>query len=117
VLDSDEAKLEADYLDALQRPLQPLRDHLEFNTYEVFEKDPVKYERYQQAMRLALAAQQKAMTVFVVRAGRGPLVTCTLQAFRELSPNWRACTIVHKVDRIIEWLHNKSDVQRSVFAQ
>ena len=31
------------YEDYLQTPLQPLMDNLESQTYEVFEKDPVKY--------------------------------------------------------------------------
>merc|ERR1711953_53556 len=32
--------------DTLQSPLQPLMHHLESSTYEVFEKDPIKYEQY-----------------------------------------------------------------------
>ena len=31
------------YQDFLQVPLQPLHDHLDANTYEVFERDPYKY--------------------------------------------------------------------------
>jgi protein arginine N-methyltransferase 5 len=54
ILDSEEAVLETPYLDNLQSPLQPLGDHLEYQTYETFEKDPVKYERYGQAVELAL---------------------------------------------------------------
>lgn len=42
------------YEDVLQYPLQPLKDNLESSTYEVFEKDPVKYSRYQDAIVLAL---------------------------------------------------------------
>ena len=33
-----------------QIPLQPLADNLESQTYEVFEKDPVKYVNYEQVM-------------------------------------------------------------------
>lgn len=33
----------APYRDFLQAPLQPLMDNLESQTYETFEKDPVKY--------------------------------------------------------------------------
>ncbi|XP_030825426.1 LOW QUALITY PROTEIN: protein arginine N-methyltransferase 5 [Camarhynchus parvulus] len=36
--------------DYLQSPLQPLMDNLESQTYEVFEKDPIKYCQYQQAI-------------------------------------------------------------------
>jgi hypothetical protein len=35
VLDTDESKMETDYLDHLQSPLQPCFDNLEFGTYEV----------------------------------------------------------------------------------
>lgn len=42
------------YEDYLQCPLQPLMDNLESQTYEVFEKDPVKYSQYQEAVRQAL---------------------------------------------------------------
>lgn len=42
------------YEDFLQLPLQPLMDNLESQTYEVFEKDPVKYTEYQRAMYLAI---------------------------------------------------------------
>ncbi|XP_031465837.1 protein arginine N-methyltransferase 5 [Phasianus colchicus] len=38
------------YEDYLQCPLQPLMDNLESQTYEVFEKDPIKYSQYQQAI-------------------------------------------------------------------
>src|SRR5690606_4559416 len=42
------------YQDYLQSPLQPLADNLESLTYEVFEKDPVKYNQYENAIKLAL---------------------------------------------------------------
>ncbi len=54
ILDSEEANIETPYLDHLQSPLQPLGDHLEYQTYEIFEKDPVKYLRYGEAVALAL---------------------------------------------------------------
>ena len=80
----------AGYQDYLQSPLQPLTDNLESQTYEVFEKDPVKYDLYEQAIRKALrewADQGKPasspdgrVVVAVVGAGRGPLVTRALRA-------------------------------------
>ena len=80
----------AGYQDYLQAPLQPLTDNLESITYEVFEKDPVKYDLYLQAIERALMdwRQQNKPTsgsmgkvvVAVVGAGRGPLVTRALQA-------------------------------------
>lgn len=43
------------YEDYLQCPLQPLMDNLESQTYEVFEKDPVKYREYERAMYMAIS--------------------------------------------------------------
>jgi protein arginine N-methyltransferase 5 len=94
MLDTNEAIMERDYLDGLQRPLQPLQDHLEFHTYETFEKDPVKYAEYQRAMTMVMidihnndkettATTTGPLTLFVIGAGRGPLVTCALHAHRE----------------------------------
>lgn len=86
MLDSTEASMEEAYLDHLQRPLQPLGDHLEFSTYETFEKDPVKYAEYQNAIFMALndhvSISSKSITVviLVAGAGRGPLVKCALDA-------------------------------------
>ncbi|XP_059471345.1 protein arginine N-methyltransferase 5 [Neocloeon triangulifer] len=75
------------YEDFLQCPLQPLMDNLESQTYEVFEKDPVKYNLYQKAIYHAMLdmvpvelKDQKTLTVMVVGAGRGPLVRATLNA-------------------------------------
>ena len=85
VLDSGNAQDEHDYLDALQKPLQPLQDHLLFATYEVFEGDPIKYQRYQDACRSFLQQRQSGThtMVLVVGAGRGPLVTAVLKAYGE----------------------------------
>lgn len=50
----DVSRYSYSYWDALQMPLQPLMDHLESQTYEVFEQDPVKYRNYQKAIGKAL---------------------------------------------------------------
>ena len=81
------------YQDYLQAPLQPLTVNLESITYEVFEKDPIKYEWYERAIAKALtdwAAQKKPassgdgrVVVAVVGAGRGPLVTRALRVSAE----------------------------------
>ena len=42
------------YEDLLEIPLQPLYDNLDSFTYEIFEKDPVKYIAYQKAIEAAL---------------------------------------------------------------
>lgn len=45
--------------DQLQIPLQPLADHLESVTYEVFEKDPVKYAKYREALLAAFVDRRE----------------------------------------------------------
>lgn len=70
------------YQDFLQQPLQPLQDNLSSSTYEVFERDPVKYAQYEKAIYQALHDRPRNMETFVavVGAGRGPLVDCCLRA-------------------------------------
>ncbi|KAH7823068.1 putative Skb1 methyltransferase family protein [Monocercomonoides exilis] len=46
----------ASFRDYLQSPLQPLKDQLHSQTYETFEKDPVKYRLYQEGITAALAS-------------------------------------------------------------
>ena len=83
-------KFGSGYQDYLQAPLQPLTDNLESVTYEVFEKDPVKYDWYERAIAQALSGwseQRKptssptgAVVIAVAGSGRGPLVTRALKA-------------------------------------
>lgn len=47
---SESEQLEANYRDILQSPLQPLMDNLESQTYEIFEKDTMKYQLYEDAI-------------------------------------------------------------------
>ncbi|KAK4688901.1 type II protein arginine methyltransferase, partial [Tremellales sp. Uapishka_1] len=70
------------YGDYLQAPLQPLMDDLGSATYDVFERDPVKYRQYEEAIYLALQdlSETDLHTITVVGAGRGPLVSCALRA-------------------------------------
>eukprot|EP00003_Mantamonas_plastica_P002952 TRINITY_DN1235_c2_g1_i1.p1 TRINITY_DN1235_c2_g1~~TRINITY_DN1235_c2_g1_i1.p1 ORF type:complete len:703 (-),score=243.77 TRINITY_DN1235_c2_g1_i1:16-2124(-) len=74
----------APYYDYLQAPLQPLMDNLESQTYETFEKDPIKYRQYEEAVYQALlerhSNQEEKPVVMVVGAGRGPLVRASLRA-------------------------------------
>ncbi|KAK9398216.1 protein arginine N-methyltransferase 5 [Crotalus adamanteus] len=78
------------YEDYLQSPLQPLMDNLESQTYEVFEKDPIKYSQYQQAIYRCLLDRvpdeekdTNVQVVMVLGAGRGPLVNASLRAARQ----------------------------------
>uniref|UniRef100_A0A7S1TFA1 Protein arginine N-methyltransferase n=1 Tax=Compsopogon caeruleus TaxID=31354 RepID=A0A7S1TFA1_9RHOD len=74
---------EAPFRDYLQAPLQPLADDLESQTYETFEKDPVKYQKYREAIALYLSEKvgsSDRIVVMVLGAGRGPLVKAALAA-------------------------------------
>lgn len=78
-------QFELPYHDYLQAPLQPLQDDLESQTYETFEKDPVKYVQYEEAIYRCLQDQVAAgkptpLTAMVVGAGRGPLVVAVRSA-------------------------------------
>jgi type II protein arginine methyltransferase len=82
------------YQDYLQAPLQPLTVNLESITYEVFEKDPVKYDWYEKAVARALhdwieqgkptSNPDGRVVVAVLGAGRGPLVTRALRASEDV---------------------------------
>jgi len=48
---TEQEQFEAPYFDYLQVPLQPLQDNLESRTYEIFEKDPVKYVQYEEVQQ------------------------------------------------------------------
>jgi len=78
-------QFELPYHDYLQAPLQPLQDDLESQTYETFEKDPVKYVRYEEAIFLYMqeklaAGKPQPFAAIVVGAGRGPLVAAVRSA-------------------------------------
>eukprot|EP00923_Selenidium_pygospionis_P002191 GHVN01003385.1.p1 GENE.GHVN01003385.1~~GHVN01003385.1.p1 ORF type:complete len:1062 (-),score=214.21 GHVN01003385.1:109-3294(-) len=84
---SEEELFEYPYWDYLQSPLQPLQDNLESQTYETFEKDPVKYKQYEKAIHAALIDLLDTGTICptlaVVGAGRGPIVQSAINALRE----------------------------------
>lgn len=87
------------YQDYIQSPLQPLTDNLESITYEVFEKDPVKYEWYENAVAAALKdlrakfGDDREIIVAVVGAGRGPLVTRSLRASKSTGIAIKCCAV------------------------
>ncbi|XP_063676407.1 protein arginine N-methyltransferase 5-like [Bolinopsis microptera] len=78
------------YEELLQIPLQPLKDNLDNSTYEIFEKDPIKYKQYEEAVYQILldrgspvpGGEPTSQVVMVVGAGRGPLVRASLNASR-----------------------------------
>ncbi|KZS92654.1 PRMT5-domain-containing protein [Sistotremastrum niveocremeum HHB9708] len=78
--------------DWLQAPLQPLQDNLGSLTYDIFERCPAKYDQYEKAVCLALLDRppNKPINIYVVGAGRGPLVDCS---FRALERSGRKASI------------------------
>nr|CAG4647716.1 EOG090X028A [Moina brachiata] len=99
------------YEDFLQFPLQPLMDNLESQTYEVFEKDPVKYTEYQRAMYLAILDKvpfeekdDTTITLMVVGAGRGPLVRAALRAAEKADRKIRVYAVEKNPNAVVTLL-------------
>jgi len=100
--------------DFLQIPLQPLMDNLESSTYEVFERDPVKYSQYQLAMKAAITdmipeaeKDSKVLTVMVVGAGRGPLVKAALKAAQLSDRKIRVFAVEKNPNAVVTLQHLK----------
>ncbi|XP_054276086.1 protein arginine N-methyltransferase 5-like [Macrosteles quadrilineatus] len=105
--------------DYLQIPLQPLMDNLDSQTYEVFEKDPVKYSEYQRAIYLALLdrvppEQKDSVTqiVMVVGAGRGPLVNAALNAAQRAERKIRVYAVEKNPNAVITLQAHKTEFWR-----
>lgn len=105
------------YEDYLQSPLQPLMDNLEANTYEVFERDPTKYQLYQEAITKALLAKvpeeekdDKVVVAMVVGAGRGPIVRNCLNAAENANRKVRVYAVEKNVNAVCTLLHLKHHV-------
>jgi type II protein arginine methyltransferase len=107
------------YHDVLQAPLQvmnfnkPLLDNLESGTYEVFEKDPVKYQLYEDAITSALLDWPDktviwfvilTSVVMIVGAGRGPLVDRALKASVRANQKVRVYCIEKNSNAIITYI-------------
>eukprot|EP00469_Lotharella_globosa_P013711 CAMPEP_0167772854 /NCGR_PEP_ID=MMETSP0111_2-20121227/1085_1 /TAXON_ID=91324 /ORGANISM="Lotharella globosa, Strain CCCM811" /LENGTH=439 /DNA_ID=CAMNT_0007662405 /DNA_START=378 /DNA_END=1697 /DNA_ORIENTATION=+ len=105
---TEQLQLEMPYRDFLQAPLQPLMDNLQSQTYETFERDPVKYAQYEKAIYKALVTRHKddeSVCLVVVGAGRGPLVRCALRAAKEAKTTLRLYA-VEKNKNAINTLQN-----------
>ncbi|XP_068027417.1 protein arginine N-methyltransferase 5 [Melanerpes formicivorus] len=96
------------YEDYLQSPLQPLMDNLESQTYEVFEKDPIKYAQYQQAIYQCLLdrvpeeeKETNVQVVMVLGAGRGPLVNAALRAGRQAGRKLRIYAVEKNPNAVV----------------
>ncbi|EUD68698.1 protein arginine N-methyltransferase 5 [Plasmodium inui San Antonio 1] len=118
----NETLFDSAYWDYLQIPLQPLKDNLPSQTYEIFEKDRTKYEQYELAISkyLSVELQKKGggdnnvkgrdrdIIIFVVGAGRGPLVDCTLQALEKNKISKFQIYAIEKNDSAILVLRNRA---------
>jgi len=100
--------------DFLQIPLQPLMDNLESSTYEVFERDPVKYAQYLVAIQRAITdlvpdeeKDTKVLTVMVVGAGRGPLVRASLTASKNSERKIRVFAVEKNPNAVVTLQHLK----------
>jgi len=94
---------EESYRDYLQSPLQPLMDNLESQTYETFEKDPIKYGRYEEAVEVALldTPTEKTTVLMVVGAGRGPLVKASLRAAKKVGRKVRMYAVEKNPNAVV----------------
>jgi len=110
---SPQEQFELPYHDYLQAPLQPLQDNLEAQTYETFEKDPVKYVQYEAAICRALQHKQKhnqgqaPYTIIVVGAGRGPLVVAARDAAAKAGIEVLVWAVEKNPNAIITLRHRK----------
>ncbi|XP_067881313.1 protein arginine N-methyltransferase 5, partial [Heterodontus francisci] len=96
------------YEDYLQCPLQPLMDNLESQTYEIFEKDPIKYSQYQQAVYKCLLdripddeKETNVQVLMVLGAGRGPLVNASLRAARQAERKIQVFAIEKNINAVV----------------
>lgn len=110
----------ASFQDWLQSPLQPLSDNLESATYEVFEGDPVKYNRYEDAIVEALSEWKElgrscssandSVVIAVAGSGRGPLVTRALKASEKTGVAVQVWAVEKNPNAYVYLLHQKERV-------
>mmetsp|Transcript_10725 Transcript_10725/g.25357 ORF Transcript_10725/g.25357 Transcript_10725/m.25357 type:complete len:608 (+) Transcript_10725:44-1867(+) len=102
-------QFEHQYYDYLQAPLQPLQDNLESQTYETFEKDPVKYVQYEEAayrcIQDKLAEGKKDLVAIVVGAGRGPLVVAVRSAAVRAGADIRVWAVEKNPNAVVTLRH------------
>ncbi|KAL7067451.1 Skb1 methyltransferase family protein [Cryptosporidium serpentis] len=90
------------YTDVLQTPLQPLYSNLQSAFYEIFEKDQVKYNKYQEAIKTFLIDfynkknTSTKVSIMVVGGGRGPLIQCSINALKDLNLEYSQLICVEK---------------------
>jgi type II protein arginine methyltransferase len=112
---SEVETFESPYYDYLQAPLQPLSDNLESQTYETFERDPVKYKSYEEAIRQCLIAREnpsgERAVVMVLGAGRGPLVKCVLRASKAAMKQVTVFAVEKNPNAVVTLRNLKTDLE------
>lgn len=119
-------KFTSNYKDSLRGPLDPLHDNLDSDTYRIMEQDPVKYERYEEALEAAMRdihnqrqihhsngkGKDQKLHVLVVGPGRGPLIQSSIQAAARLKLDVTITAIEKNTNAVItlrnRFLHNSS---------
>jgi type II protein arginine methyltransferase len=72
-------------VDQLQIPLQPYRDNLEAEVYDIFERDELKYNEYELAFLEAFPSWEPAKTVvcYYVGSGKGLILDKLMRAVKK----------------------------------
>lgn len=104
----------------MQNPLQPLRDNLEFTTYETFERDRTKYLQYEEAIRKALEKLRAGMgddvfrevVVMVVGSGRGPIVDAAINAQHRARVNCKIYAVEKNPNAVVYLQHRKESEEK-----
>lgn len=110
------------YKDILQLPLQPLKDNLTSKTYETFELDSIKYEKYGEAIYYSIKDRLKVnnennskdtvnsqsfpIQIAILGAGRGPLIHQTIEAAK-INSAFVSITAYEKNENAIVYLKFK----------
>lgn len=125
----DDDRIEVQYRNYLQSPLQPLADNLESTTYETFENDTVKYDVYENSLYRAFLDKKKygrffqtkesnlnekdedtqmkeeraddPIVVMYFGAGRGPLIRRALQAAKKADVDIRVIALDKNPNAIV----------------
>ncbi|KAJ5077211.1 protein arginine n-methyltransferase 5 [Anaeramoeba ignava] len=115
---SRDEKIDLEYSNDLQLPLQPLMDNLESEIYEVFEEDTTKYSQYEEAIYQALldfkSQVDKVFVIMVVGAGRGPLVQNAINASQRASCKTSIYAIEKNPQAVITLQNRKWKGEQSV---
>ncbi len=118
-------KFTSNYKDSLRGPLDPLHDNLDSDTYRIMEQDPIKYERYEEALEAAMRdiyeqrhgkisrSKEHKLHVLVVGPGRGPLIQSSLQAAGRLKIEVDVTAVEKNVNAVIT-LRNRFSRNRNV---